>query len=391
MGKIIELNQSHYDEIFSLSQFAFQYELTEEELHKKKEEAERYAIWGMMDGERIAAKLHLIPLAVSINGIPFEMGGIASVATWPEYRRKGMVKELLLHALQTMKAQGQTISFLHPFSVPFYRQYGWEMAFAEKHYEIPMKNVKQNWNGKGYVRRVNSDIPLLDSIYRKYIKNYNGALLRDEKWWKQRVLKDQRMIAVAYDEENQAEGYIIYQLKDRLFKVDEFVYNTTNALKVFMQFIANHDSMAEKVEMIVPENDLLPLLVHEPRFKQKIMPYFMARIVDVEAFLKEYMSSIPTDFGSLSIRVEDPFIEENTGIYTLHEADGKIDIVYESVMNNIKGPVISCTVQQLTTMLLGYQRPEDLYQLELISGDTEAIELLEYIIPRKQTYFPDFF
>ncbi|MCF3944031.1 GNAT family N-acetyltransferase [Oceanobacillus alkalisoli] len=391
MGKIIELNQSHYDEIFSLSQFAFQYELTEEELHKKKEEAERYAIWGMMDGERIAAKLHLIPLAVSINGIPFEMGGIASVATWPEYRRKGMVKELLRHALQTMKAQGQTISFLHPFSVPFYRQYGWEVAFAEKHYEIPMKNVKQNWNGKGYVRRVNSDIPLLDSIYRKYIKNYNGALLRDEKWWKQRVLKDQHMIAVAYDEENQAEGYIIYQLKDRLFKVDEFVYNTTNALKVFMQFIANHDSMAEKVEMVVPENDLLPLLVHEPRFKQKIMPYFMARIVDVEAFLKEYMSSISTAFGSLSIRVEDPFIEENTGIYTLHEADGKIDIVYESVMNNIKGPVISCTVQQLTTMLLGYQRPEDLYQLELISGDTEAIELLEYIIPRKQTYFTDFF
>ncbi|MCG5103303.1 GNAT family N-acetyltransferase [Oceanobacillus alkalisoli] len=391
MGKIIELNQSHYDEIFSLSQFAFQYELTEEELHKKKEEAERYAIWGMMDGERIAAKLHLIPLAVSINGIPFEMGGIASVATWPEYRRKGMVKELLLHALQTMKAQGQTISFLHPFSVPFYRQYGWEVAFAEKHYEIPMKNVKQNWNGKGYVRRVNSDIPLLDSIYRKYIKNYNGALLRDEKWWKQRVLKDQHMIAVAYDEENQAEGYIIYQLKDRLFKVDEFVYNTTNALKVFMQFIANHDSMAEKVEMVVPEIDLLPLLVHEPRFKQKIMPYFMARIVDVEAFLKEYMSSISTAFGSLSIRVEDPFIEENTGIYTLHEADGKIDIVYESVMNNIKGPVISCTVQQLITMLLGYQRPEDLYQLELISGDTEAIELLEYIIPRKQTYFTDFF
>ena len=391
MGKIIELNQSHYDEIFSLSQFAFQYELTEEELHKKKEEAERYTIWGMMDGERIAAKLHLIPLSVSINGIPFEMGGVASVATWPEYRRKGMVKELLFHALQAMKAQGQTISFLHPFFVPFYRQYGWEMTFSEKHYEIPMENLKQKWNGKGYVRRTDNDIPLLDAIYRKYIKNYNGALLRDEKWWKQRVLNNKSMVAVSYNEEDQPEGYIIYQLKDRLFKVDEFVYCTTNALQVLLQFIANHDSMAEKVEMVVPENDLLPLLVNEPRFQQKIAPYFMARIVDVKAFLKQYMSSIPTDFGSLSIRVEDSFIEENTGIYTFHEADGKIDIIYEPVMSTVEGPVINCSVQQLTSMLLGYQRPEDLYKLELISGDTKAIELLEYIIPRKQTYIPDFF
>lgn len=391
MGKIIELNQSHYDEVFSLSQFAFQYELTEEELHRKKEEAEGYTIWGMMDEEKLAAKLHLIPLSVSINNSPFQMGGIASVATWPEYRRKGMVKELLLHALQTMKAQGQTISFLHPFSAPFYRQYGWEMAFAEKHYEIPMKNLKQNWDGKGYVRRTNSDTPLLDSIYRKYIKNYNGAILRDEKWWKQRVLKDQRMIAVSYNEENQAEGYIIYQLKDRVFKVDEVVYCTTNALKVLLQFIANHDSMAEKVEMVVPENDLLPLLVNEPRFQQNIIPYFMARIVDVEAFLKQYMRSNPTDFGSLSIRVEDSFIEENTGIYILQGTDGKVDISYKPIMNSIKAPMISCTVQQLTSMLLGYQRPEDLYHLGLIDGTTQAIEILEHLIPRKQTYFPDFF
>ena len=33
----------------------------------------------------------------------FKMGGVAGVATYPEYRRSGYVKELLQHSLQTMK------------------------------------------------------------------------------------------------------------------------------------------------------------------------------------------------------------------------------------------------------------------------------------------------
>lgn len=386
MNKIIELNQDYYDEIFTLSQFAFQYNLSEEELHKKQKEARRHRIWGVMEDEKIAAKLHLIPLTVSLNGSPFPMGGISSVATWPEYRRKGMVKELLFHALQEMKKQGQTLSFLHPFSVPFYRQYGWELAFAQKHYEIPMKSLKQKWNGKGYVRRISADIPLLDSIYRKYIQSYNGAILRDEKWWQQRVLADQRIIAVSYNEDGQEEGYIMYQLKNQVFKADEFVYCSTNALKVLLQFISNHDSMAEKIKMAVPENDPLPLLINEPRFQQQIKPYFMARIVDVKAFLEQYMRDVSMDSVSLSIYVEDSFMEDNTGVYVLNKGD----ITYSQTMDKMEAD-ITCHVQQLASMFLGYQRPQDLYKLEMIEGNARSIEKLEQIIPRKQTYFPDFF
>ncbi len=52
------------------------------------------------------------------------MGGVAGVATYPEYRRSGYVKELLQHSLQTMKKDGYTVSMLHPFAVSFYRKYG---------------------------------------------------------------------------------------------------------------------------------------------------------------------------------------------------------------------------------------------------------------------------
>src|SRR5699024_8661840 len=122
----------------------------------------------------IAAKLHLIPLSSYIHGHSISMGGISSVATWPEYRRQGMVKHLLKHVLTYMKQHGQTISFLHPFSFAFYRQYGWEYTFTEKKYAIPLKNLKRNWEVNGYVRRVQSNLYPLKKVYEDYAKQYTG-------------------------------------------------------------------------------------------------------------------------------------------------------------------------------------------------------------------------
>ncbi|WP_156291806.1 GNAT family N-acetyltransferase [Oceanobacillus salinisoli] len=390
MNFIKELSANNYDEIFALSQFAFQYVLTEEERKKKKEEAERHKIWGVMDNDKIAAKLHLIPLSVYIHGREFKMGGISSVATWPEYRRKGMVKDLLLHALRVMKEEGQTVSYLHPFSVPFYRQFGWEIAFSKKCYDIPMTNLKKQWEGNGYVKRIDKDIPLLQKLYTPYIQKYNGALIRDEKWWMQRVLRNESVVAAAFNENDEAEGYLIYTVKDDLVKVEELVYLSLNGLNVLLQFISNHDSMAKKVEMVVAENDNLPQLVDEPRFEQKLKPYFMARIVDVHFHLKQYFEHISMNGGSLHLFVEDTFLPENTGTYTLAEVDGKINVSFSS---STKGNVIGIrlTVQQLASILFGYKRPMELYELGLVKGNEQDIDKLEQIIPRKQTYFPDFF
>ncbi|WP_067730367.1 GNAT family N-acetyltransferase [Oceanobacillus damuensis] len=389
MNQIRNLTKADYEEIFALSQFAFQYMLSDEELVKKKEEAERHIIWGWMENGKLAAKAHLIPLSVNINGKTFEMGGLSAVSTWPEYRRSGMVKQLLSHGLKHMKENGQLLSYLHPFSVPFYRKFGWEIAFSEKQYTIPMDKLKGTWSADGYVRRIESDIELLNGIYRTFAMNYNGMLMRDEKWWEQRVLAKKSMVAVCYDQHNQTEGYLIYSVKHNVLEVEELIYNSLNGWKLLLEFIANHDSMAKEVKMTVPEDDNLPLLVDEPRFKQETSPYFMARIVDVLAFLKEFPFE-PAPNTSISIHIEDSFLPENNGLYQIHQTEESSAVSYQDGTAKDNGGV-NCTVQQLTVMLLGYKRPMELYKAGLIQGDLYSVEVLEKLIPIKQTYFPDFF
>lgn len=385
LNEIKQLTEADYQEVFALSQFAFQYELSEAALVAKEAEAKRHVIWGCMDNGQLAAKLHLIPLSCYINGKQFQMGGVSSVATWPEYRRQGLVKQLLRHGLKQMKRNGQTISFLHPFSVPFYRKYGWEIAFTEKHYLIPVEKMKGNWHANGYVRRVQKNTPLLNKIYTAYAESFTGMLVRDGKWWEQRVLKDKPHIAVAYNEADQAEGYVMYDVKENIFTVKDMAYTSTNGWKLLLQFIANHDSMTEQVKMIVPENDNLPLLVDEPRFEQKVVPYFMARVIDVLSFLNAYPFAANVD-AVLSIHVKDAFFPENNGTYQLNPTG---QITHSSQMDSEHG--IHCTIQLLTSMFLGYKRPMELYQVGLIQGEQEEIEQLEKTIPKQQTFFADFF
>ncbi|SET84672.1 Predicted acetyltransferase [Oceanobacillus limi] len=378
-------------EIFELSQFAFQYQLTEDELEKKRDEARRHIIWGHMENGQIAAKLHLIPLACTINGKEFKMGGISAVATWPEHRRKGMVKDLISHALSYMKENGQVISYLHPFSVPFYRQYGWELSFNEKTYSIPIEKFNKNWQGKGYVRRISKNYQLLQAIYQDYAYRYSGTLIRDEKWWEQRILNDESThIAVAYDEHNNPDGYILFEVKEKEFIVIEMVYRSLNGRNLLHQFIANHDSMVKKVEMVVPENDALPLLLEEPDFEQKIEPYFMARIVNVSQFLKQYPFQNTTSSNQVTLQVEDDFLPENSGKYYLRQSDLETNV---SFLPSGGKPTkkIQCNIQQLTTMLLGYSRPLELFELGLITGDEACVKELENMVPIQQPYFPDYF
>jgi len=387
MEKIVALSRADYEDVFALSQFAFQYTLSEDELVKKAREADRHDIWGYHIDGKLAGKLHVIPLEVMIQGKKIPMGGIASVATWPEYRRSGVAKKLLHHAIVKMKEKGQILSYLHPFSARFYRNYGWEYAISRRHDTIPIEQLKYPWDGKGYVRRTTDDSEILNDIYDAYAQKFHGMLVRDPLWWQQRVLTDKEMnIALAYNDNDEREGYIIYKVRDQVLIVQELAYKTNNGRNLLYEFIGNHDSMANTVKWVVPQNNIVPFIVHKPFFEQVERPYCMVRIVDVESFLKQFPYT--NHDGVITLSVEDEFFPENTSVYEVKVADQKATSIKKV---NQTDDAIHCKVQYLASIFLGYKRVTELYEEELITGSKEAVRELEKMIPVKQTFLSDFF
>jgi predicted acetyltransferase len=392
MEGIHSLRVEELKESSALSNFAFQNnELAAQVMDIEKQFVKPEQIWGYFVQGNLAARMTIFPLRTFIQGKPFLMGGIALVATWPEHRRGGMVGKLICHTLQVMKASGQTVAFLNPFSFPFYRKYGWETSIDRKCYTIESAQLPSIESPGGRIERVDNDWKLLNGIYEDYAETYNGMLCRDEKWWMISVLKQNKgQTAVYYDNLDKPRGYLLYNVKNRQMNVQEFVYLDEAARRGLWKFIANHDSMIDRVTLMAPVDDPLPFLLQDPRIKQEITPYFMTRIVDFADFVAQYTFTVSDESERiLHFQITDLHAPWNEGLFQLKvDAEGKAEII--RVTSNV-APFLSCDIQTITCILMCYQTPSLLHQIGRLKGNSESVDLLQSLLPRRSTYLMDAF
>ncbi|TPV42468.1 GNAT family N-acetyltransferase [Bacillus dicomae] len=383
---VIRLKEDKFREALRLSEYAFQYKVEEERMQQQLTRMkESHEVYGIMEGEDLAAKLHLIPFHIYIGKERFKMGGVAGVATYPEYRRSGYVKELLQHSLQTMKKDGYTVSMLHPFAVAFYRKYGWELCADLLVCHMTKSDLVMKKQVNGTVKRFNKENhpEEVEKLYETFAERFSGMLVRNEKWWLQSVYDD-LTLAIYYDENKTAAGYMLYKIEKSKMTVEEFVPLYNEARNGLWNFICQHDSMIKELEMTVNENEPLLYTLQEPRVKTEIKPYFMGRIVDVEQFLKQYELNWNNVQQEVIVHITDSFAPWNN--ITVRLANYEITIIEEPMDKGIK-----LDINALSTILFGYKRPLELNELELISGSEEEIQAFEDIVPVRKAFIYDFF
>ncbi|MDA1609796.1 GNAT family N-acetyltransferase [Bacillus cereus] len=383
---VIRLKEDKFREALRLSEYAFQYKVDEDRLQQQiTKMKESHEVYGIMEGENLAAKLHLIPFHIYIGKEKFKMGGVAGVATYPEYRRSGYVKELLQHSLQTMKKDGYTVSMLHPFAVSFYRKYGWELCANLLVCHMTKSNLVMKKQVNGTVKRFNKENHQeeVEKLYETFAERFSGMLVRNEKWWLQAVYDD-LTLAIYYDENKTAAGYMLYKIEKSKMTVEEFVPLHNEARNGLWNFICQHDSMIKDLEMTVSENEPFLYTLQEPRVKTEIKPYFMGRIVDVEQFLKQYELNWNNVQQEVILHITDSFAQWNN--ITVRIANHEITIIEEPIDKGIK-----LDINALSTILFGYKRPLELNELELISGSEEEIRAFENVVPVRKPFIYDFF
>ncbi|PEX81484.1 GNAT family N-acetyltransferase [Bacillus cereus] len=384
---VIQLKEDKFREALRLSEYAFQYKADEERVQQQMTRMkESHEIYGIMEGEDLAAKLHLIPFHIYIGKEKFKMGGVAGVATYPEYRRSGYVKELLQHSLQTMKKAGYTVSMLHPFAVSFYRKYGWELCANRLVCHMTKSDLIMKRQVNGTVKRFNKENhpEEVEKIYETFAERFAGMLVRNEKWWLQAVYDD-LTLAVYYDEHKTAAGYMLYKIENYKMTVDEFVPLHNEARNGLWNFICQHDSMIKELEMIVSEKEPLLYTLQEPRVKTEMKPYFMGRIVDVEQFFNQYEFNWNNAQQEVILQITDSFAPWNN--VTVKLAKHEVTIIKEETL--YKG--IRLDINALSTIMFGYKRPLELNELELISGSEEEIRVFENVVPVREAFIYDFF
>jgi predicted acetyltransferase len=389
-----KLEKNEVIDAVRLSEYAFQYTVPKEELDDKIKRYSEHEIWGDFEEDELAAKLHLIDFETWISGKKIKMGGVASVATYPEHRRGGRVARLLRNGLFEMKQKGQIISFLHPFQISFYRKFGYEVLNNWKKLEFKAEDLKPLLAVSGKVRRVELDhvFEVLNPVYETFATRFNGMLVRTENWWKERVYSKGVRFATYTNEEGNITGYIYYKIENRTLEVEEMVCLDGEARKGLWNYLCQHDSMVDRATILTNERDQLAFLLANPKVKTTVEPYFMARIVDVENFLRKYPFTLKSG-ETLFLHITDDQAEWNNGSY-LVDAEGVR--VFKGDKSNAacahppkRG--LRCNINTLTAVLTGYQKTAFLYESGLLVGPEKDVKLLEKVCSNKETNFMDFF
>ncbi|WP_310830405.1 GNAT family N-acetyltransferase [Paenibacillus pedocola] len=389
--EIRQLQVEEFEPSLTLSEYAFKYTVSGEDRLKQEQKFKPERVWGIFEDGKLSAKLTLLPLQAYIQGQAISMGGIAGVATWPENRRQGYVAKLLKHILQVMNENGQTLSMLHPFLIPFYRKFGWEIYCEYKKYTIPVAKFPLKTDIEGSVRRDSANLEVLDQLYNQFAAQYSGTLLRTKEWWQNNVLDKDTHHGVFFSEQGEAEGYVLYKLENNQLVIDEFVFLNEKARRGLWTFLANHDSMVTGAELkLVPSDDILPFLLPDPRIPQENYPYFMARIVNAQAFVEAFSFNKLTETVKHTVYIQDEQAPWNEGVWEWtvnHQGAGSLT---RSDSTDMQAD-LSCSIGTLTVLLMGYKRPQELARYGRISGSAEAVKWLEEITPQAKTALFDFF
>ena len=396
--KMKDVGLEHLEQYNQLLRYVFQ--VTDKELQEigweekeiiraKSPTLEQADVKGWFDGDKLISQVAVYPMKVRIFNKTYNMGGLTGVGTYPEYSNQGLMHKLLYQSLKNMKEKKQSISFLYPYSIPYYRRKGWEIVSDKITYEIKDYQLPKNKQVSGEVERVDVESEEVKKAYNRFAYQTHGALIRDDLAWNEYWLwdSDDLMAAIYYNDKNEPDGYVLYWIKDEVFHIKDMIFINEEARTGLWNFISAHFSMINKVIGDTYTDEPLAFLFEDADIKESISPYFMARIVDLEEFIKQYPFKADTIRREWIFKMDDPILSWNQGNFKLViDKNGKGQITLTSQKTEDK-----IDIQTMTTMLLGYKRPDYLYKIGRISCSNDTVDMLEDAIEQQAPYFSDYF
>ena len=132
----------------------------------KRPVLEESDVIGWFHDDQLISQLAIYPCTVNLHGNLVKMGGLTGVGTYPEYAGHGLMHDLVRIALQHMRAHEQWISYLYPYSIPFYRKKGWEIMSDHLTLDVKDTQLPKPQPTPGHVERLENDDQEVNSTFQ---------------------------------------------------------------------------------------------------------------------------------------------------------------------------------------------------------------------------------
>lgn len=320
-----------------------------------KEYTDFYFRWKVVDNQIlsmykenvISSMLHLNPYELMVQGKNIVTNYIVGVATREDDRRKGLMKTLLETAINQMYKQNMPFTYLMPAKESIYLPFGFRIVYNQEKWNQNIREIigksEDNSETKNYEDKIsiillgNEDTERIDelvSFSNKILsENYDVFVKRNAQYYKRLI---HEMMSTSGEVEliykgNELIGYVSYMAESSIY-ITECLYAPKDE-EIVMKLIASYGLTVNQVE-------------RSKEIKASLnSPAIMARIIHWDSFIQNVTAK---DNISLVVKVIDPIIEENNGVYTLNFSNNGC-----VTMKTDQTPEISADISDLTKLFFG--------------------------------------
>lgn len=345
------------------------------------------------DGDRIAATSGAYPFQMDFDGKELACAGVTIVTTEPEYRRRGLVREMMTQTLHRAKEEGKPVAALWASMGAIYQRFGYGLASNFNFYRIDPRDVifRETVPVTGYVRRCDTEtaLPLIKDVYARSIKGKTLTLNREDYFWDAMYPdrdKAKRHFAVYFDKTDTPRGFAAYRQKsfartdsgpDILLSIADFIWLDMESYHGLWNYFCSYDLAGRLEFQFMPDDDPAPQLLLEPRrLNRRVMDAIWLRVVDAPALLGERGYSLG---GAATVTIEgDDLCPWNNGTWTVSaDGNGAKASVEEGGPD---GSALCLTINTLATLVSGHTSASQLARVGKIScNDTDALRAADML------------
>ncbi len=298
-----------------------------------------WTLCAFVDGQ-LAASHATYPFRMRFNGVAANAAGVTAVATYPEFRRRGLLRQIMDRTFPEQREQGQSIAILWASFGAIYQRFGYGLASTETRYELDPRYAAfedgEPAPGTVSLTPLDEARPIMERIYIEHSRPRNLMLHRAPQLWDARLRERDKLknyYAIYRNDAGEPRGYVQYTTKwrndgggtkpgpNQELRISGLIALDLEAYRGLWESLRKHDLVSRIIWQGAPEDDPMPSLLLEPReLRRKTLDGIWLRVVDVEAALPQRLYG---DRGEITLAISgDDLCEWNNGSYLL-ETDGE--------------------------------------------------------------------
>ena len=354
-----------------------------------------HTLAAFVDG-KMAAKVVTHPFRQMVRGVVKPMGGVAGVASYPEYRRQGLIRQLMHASFTEMRENGQLLTALYPFRESFYARFGYVTTNNNLTVKVETKSLahylplmRENGDAWTYTRHRARDKKLewlaqvweLGAVHHGFVF-YTPEATPDALW--KMIVKDQQLLYVKQKGNIAAAARFLSKgyMESGELSVREMYWDSPTARDHLFAYLATHADAAPFTWLPVPYGSNFHTWLNTPTVQLEAKISFvtlMGRVIDVAGALEGLPA--PVD-GRLVIEVADAQCDWNNGRYLLQSENGRL-----SATPTTQPAQDSMTIEGLSALVYGALPAAEAEYRRWITGlTTESRALLNAWFPQMILY-----